>query len=551
MLRPALFGFVTSVLGRAVQAPLDSTPPWQSEQLAQSQAILGQDHWHPAEWDVLQLPNPNHTDHLVFETVHSLLQHWPNTRMRNGHNIVPGVIPKGTPLYHGRSDETLPQGPEWTSLDAEHAYYFCQDRTYYPSQDRCWYFTLVATRPLNIVYFDGYSAAKMDYGSLDTQDLLVWGESSKENMWDETGRIERLCEWAVDLGVDALIRMEMGFEVMLCNFTSGVRLASSAKLRPGGLPPLMSGLVTFETMHAGSWHNYFPGETRIQLDLPRLISFYDTQLVPSLVPIRVGQERWDHRVGNISKYDLSIVKSKLEADLISPPIRSSGIDWQSLLHVLVDRFADRLELTRYLLTFPAAEPADIINFANKTQIQLRTMLAPYLLLPAAPSDPTDEAALDWTVPMYKSCATSHASFTESELDGMTESEALILRAVRGTNREICRVLTKMWAAGVYAGIDIKQNTKEVLDVVEITRLQSTWLDDLNGLMGWLDWSVWVKCDPGCSPEEMCFLPTWPFGFPLEGFPDTGLPYEVVITPDPNEWVRPHPRCIPRFEPFAF
>ncbi|KAG9308769.1 hypothetical protein JVU11DRAFT_11561 [Chiua virens] len=382
----------------------------------------------------------------------------------------------------------------------------------------------------------------MDFGSLDTQDLLVWRESSKENMWDETGRIERLCEWAVDLGVDALISLFLSFDPLLQNTH---RMTSKA------------GLVTFETMHAGFWHNYFPGETRIQLDLSRLISFYDTQLVPSLVPIRVGQERWDHRVGNISRYDRSIVKSKLEADLTSPPIRSSGIDWQSLLHVLVDRFADRLELTHYLLTFPAAEPADIINFANKTQIQLRTMLAPYLLLPAAPSDPTDEAALDWTVPMYKSCATSHASFTESELDGMTESEAFVLRAVRGTNREICRVLTKMWAAGVYTGIDIKQNTKEVLDAVEINCLQSTWLDDLNGLMGWLDWSVRVKCDPGCSPElmnnrqEMCFLPTWPFGFPLEGFPVTGLPYEVVITPDPNKWVRSHPRCIPRFEPFAF
>ena len=36
------------------------------------------------EWSLDKLPNPNDTDHLVFETVHSLLQHWPNTRMRNG-----------------------------------------------------------------------------------------------------------------------------------------------------------------------------------------------------------------------------------------------------------------------------------------------------------------------------------------------------------------------------------------------------------------------------------------------------------------------------------
>ena len=37
-----------------------------------------------AEWNLHTLPHPNDTDHLVFETVSSLLQHWPNTRMRNG-----------------------------------------------------------------------------------------------------------------------------------------------------------------------------------------------------------------------------------------------------------------------------------------------------------------------------------------------------------------------------------------------------------------------------------------------------------------------------------
>jgi hypothetical protein len=41
-------------------------------------------HWQDEDWSLGTLPNPNATDHLVFETVHSLLQHWPNTRMRNG-----------------------------------------------------------------------------------------------------------------------------------------------------------------------------------------------------------------------------------------------------------------------------------------------------------------------------------------------------------------------------------------------------------------------------------------------------------------------------------
>ena len=35
-------------------------------------------------WDFDKPPSANATGHFVFETVNSLLQHWPNTRYRNG-----------------------------------------------------------------------------------------------------------------------------------------------------------------------------------------------------------------------------------------------------------------------------------------------------------------------------------------------------------------------------------------------------------------------------------------------------------------------------------
>jgi hypothetical protein len=36
------------------------------------------------QWDLGEAPAANATGHLVFETANSLLQHWPNTRYRNG-----------------------------------------------------------------------------------------------------------------------------------------------------------------------------------------------------------------------------------------------------------------------------------------------------------------------------------------------------------------------------------------------------------------------------------------------------------------------------------
>ena len=257
---------------------------------------------------------------------------------------------------------------------------------------------------------------------------------------------------------------------------------------------------SFEVINSGSWRNHFPGETRVQLDLAGLVSFYDTQLVPSLVSIRDGQGRWDHRVGDISNEDLAAVKSRLEAILVRPSGLSSGFDWKTLFQIIVDRFAGRLELTRHLLNSPAVDPDETLDLANKIHTQLRIMLAPYIFVSAIPTDPSDRTDLDWTIPIYKFCATIHTQFMVSKLDSMTDSERLLLRAVQGTSREICRVVTNMWAAGVYAGIDPSLNTKASSDIAEISQVLRKWEADLNSLMAWLDWSVWVKCIPDCGPE---------------------------------------------------
>lgn len=344
-------------------------------------------------------------------------------------------------------------------------------------------------------------------------------------------------------------------------------------------------------MNAGSWHNRFPGETRVQLDLAGLVTFYDTHLAPSLVPFRAGQERWDHRVQNISSEDLSAARARLGEVLTRPEGVSSGTDWTTLIQVIVDRYARRLELVRYLLNASTINSDDILDNANKTQTQLRIMLTPYILLSVAPTDPSDEAELDWATPVFKLCATAHTYPMDSMLPFMTVSEKLLLQAVRGTTREICRVVTKMWAAGVHAGLDLVLHTKEHPDVGRVTNLRNEWIMDLNRLMTWLDWSVWVKCDPPCGPEvrhdvpspfsigelkyggqASCYLPTWPIGFPGQGnyikadqhadsdpprSKTSGTTEKLVagmfelFDPASDEWIRPQPKCISQIAPYGF
>ncbi|KAJ6520706.1 hypothetical protein DFH09DRAFT_1193911 [Mycena vulgaris] len=353
---------------------------------------------------------------------------------------------------------------------------------------------------------------------------------------------------------------------MLCEFTGGVELLStdflaaawarhvtsplwdSPSLRapghprsksppPPGPPPFAPrkndpeiapglrarNIIYFEIMCAGSWHNHYPGETRIFLDLTRLISSYDTDLAPSLIGRRAGLERWDHRLEGIFAMDLEMVTARLRAVLaLDASVTGSGVDWKRLYRVVMDRYADRLELLEYLLDTTTG--ANVLERREKIQEQLCVM--PYLL----GSDASDV----WAGPVWRGCATRHTAHihTNQVLSArMTTSERLLLGALAETSREICRVVVRMWAAGVRAGLDplipggqdAPPHVHTALRVVDACRA------DARTLMAWLDWS------------EMCYLPTWPWFLHRDKEED---PEEEL------SWKRPQPRCVRLFKPYS-
>jgi hypothetical protein len=263
---------------------------------------------------------------------------------------------------------------------------------------------------------------------------------------------------------------------------------------------LGTGVREFEVMHSGSWHNRYPGDSRIVLDLTGLVSLYDIALAPSLIPVRAGLERWDHRVLGISSEDISRVKRKL-TEVISRPEPGSGIDWKTLTHVIVDRYADRLELVQHLLNFTSSDSQELLQRAKLVQTQLRVMLTPYLLdatvVPSAGTSGVD--ALQWASPIFRLCATTHTSVIINQIPFMTPSEHLLLKAVEDTTREICRVTAKSWAVGVMSGLDTLFPI-ELDGGPDVTRIMNDWRQDIQKLMSWLDWSIWIKCRPACGPE---------------------------------------------------
>ena len=123
-----------------------------------------------------------------------------------GHNIVPGVVPIGTLLYHGTDKHQIPEVPDWTATDPEHAYLFCCPEDPQNSTNGCWQLTLVATRPLKVLYFDGSSGAKMVGGPMDSQDLVIWGRVHPEFVLKDRERADKLCKWGKRYGLDGFVR---------------------------------------------------------------------------------------------------------------------------------------------------------------------------------------------------------------------------------------------------------------------------------------------------------------------------------------------------------
>lgn len=90
------------------------------------------------------------------------------------------------------------------ATDPDHAYAFCRNWNY--NGEGCWQLSMVAARPLRVLYFDGSSAANMWGGSLDSQDILIWGGVQPNRTLDEGGRINDLCAWGRKYNLDGFVR---------------------------------------------------------------------------------------------------------------------------------------------------------------------------------------------------------------------------------------------------------------------------------------------------------------------------------------------------------
>ena len=172
------------------------------------------------------------------------MQQWANTFFSSGHSIVPCEIPAYTLLYHGLPSDDMPASPEFVSFDIEMAYAIMGNLR------NSHILTYQTTRAVKVLYFDGQSAALMGNGAMDAQMVFLYGNTSGpvqhpgRMLGDEYARAYGLCNWALEndlgglgWGIEGIVRMNAGFEMMWCNFSSpSLRLITQLNVSAPLLP---------------------------------------------------------------------------------------------------------------------------------------------------------------------------------------------------------------------------------------------------------------------------------------------------------------------------
>jgi hypothetical protein len=153
----------------------------------------------------------------------------------------------------------------------------------------------------------------------------------------------------------------------------------------------------------------------------------------------------------------------------------------------VERYGDRLEYLRFILSSNTTTFVDELERAGAARAQLLTMLTPYITTVDVPKQLPPSANSSWAAPIAQRCATTQTSHIP--LGMLTPQEARIHAAVENTLREICRRLVLVW---------IELVDVEAADEAEAAKATEMARRHISELMSWLGWTVWVRCSPGCS-----------------------------------------------------
>ncbi|KAI9147628.1 hypothetical protein HJFPF1_12657 [Paramyrothecium foliicola] len=473
---------------------------------------------------------PNHdsareNSNFIFNAVHSAGRQWGSSLNHNGLGFLPAVVSKGTLLYHGDRSDQVPSTLEWLAFEAEHAGMLATsnklkslmiaetpgdaqvplDRAADDAQSggnsRGYLHTYRANRDLNLLYFDGTSAAKTLSGTLDAQDhVLLENRSAKRGMEGEVIRAENLCKLATEWGYDGLMRMEIGFEVIFCDFSNGLERVSVTRsfmpedmLSPEDWP-------LFHLARAASQRYDGLGGDRVRFDFSSMVSgFFFPINISSMVPGRPELKRF----ASARPDELKHVKNYVR-EIVSQPRRFT-VNWQTITDMIVARFSDALAL----MAWDGSSPNNFVRELERT-------ILPYFDAPPLPGDvdPGTERKDNLTSEAISRCTNHYLLPAALTVDDWSLEDKLIHTAVQAVTGSICGNLFTIRSMLLEASLDrVTGGHRDNLNDPEHGALSKAIRASravTRDVVDQLAWTTWRK-KQSCAPDQVMFAAMWPFG----------------------------------------
>ncbi|RKU46988.1 hypothetical protein DL546_007556 [Coniochaeta pulveracea] len=445
----------------------------------------------------------------IFNSIHSALRQWGSSIQHNGLSFLPVTIPEGNIFYHGTHSTERPAGLEWLAFEMEHANLAPDDDDdgghkrpgppEYPPDQRGYFHTYRAARPLNLVYIDGMAAAKCGLGTLDSQDFILNDFDTQRppgGMQGEIRRSTNLCKLAKEWDVDGWIRMEAGFEIIYCDFSEGAGLdlvsvhGSPWRNETGSSKAPVGGdwirIGSFEWMRAVAerYHGHVQG--RALIDFSGMVSAFAYDInVTNFDETRPELPR----VVNSTREERQGIRARLSEVMKTRNGRAeSSVDWQRVVDAIVSRYSHRLW---------------ILAQANLTVSMVRSEIAtltyPFL------SFPDDAPVEEFSNPLARCTEHFLLSVAESE-DQWTPEDHAIHAAIQTVSHIVCQALFEM-----------RQTIHTLTDASdEETAVQRT-QNIAQNLTTQLDWTTWKECGRCEDPLALCFVAMFPIGGPEDHF----------------------------------
>ncbi|ODV86884.1 hypothetical protein CANARDRAFT_27246 [[Candida] arabinofermentans NRRL YB-2248] len=489
-------------------------------------------------------------------------------------SFFPAYIPEGTLLYHStHGGGEIPTSFEWVAMDYEFSYNFAHFNRNKPrggpgggpggpgggpggpgggpgkgpggggggpgkhhpggpgkgpggpgwGNSDSYMLTFQVVKPLDkLIYLGGASAAKTSTGEMDTQFLLSQIENYED--FDEGVGAKEICAWGkANGGLDGIIRLEIGFEIIICDFYEKLELVSDLRMtnltntlgfpveKFDSLPEdgdedasslikrdeeknvddsnaqrshvidILEAMTGYEQYEAGK--RVYDGDQRILLDFSKFVTpLNKTYLDPDTYTRRI-----DKLPSDLKKEILNDVKNMLQ----TPNDPYSSTNWQVITYGIVEKFGPMLlNLNSSLHIYDSHHDLGILG-TNLTTYTFN-FIRRYLKEPEY--ELTDElkkfAIWDYAHPLQPLKSKADHLIWNS----IVEVQTVVLEAVNEVY-----LLGKKLINHSYNDGALDENIDHL--IIE-TKAK------LDELLAILDWSVFYQCTNVCKSNEICFIPTW-------------------------------------------